>query len=39
VDDYDHVVPSDVAQAATVMAVNAWQLANMPQLLPRGPKQ
>jgi len=39
VDDYDHVVPSDVAQAATVMAVNAWQLASMPQLLPRGPKQ
>ena len=39
VDDYDHVVPADVAQAATVMAVNAWQLANMPQLLPRGPKQ
>jgi hypothetical protein len=39
VDDYDHVVPSDVAQAATVMAVNAWQLANMPQLLPRGPRQ
>jgi carboxypeptidase Q len=39
VDDYDHVVPSDVAQAATVMAVNAWQLANMPQLLARGPKQ
>jgi hypothetical protein len=39
VDDYDHTVPSDIAQAATVMAVNAWQLANQPQLLPRGPKQ
>ena len=38
VDDYNHVVPSDVAQAATVMAVNAWQLANLPQLLPRGKK-
>jgi hypothetical protein len=39
VDDYDHVVPLDVAQGATIMAVNAWQLANMPQLLARGPKQ
>jgi carboxypeptidase Q len=39
VDDYDHTVPTDIAQAATIMAVNAWQLANMPQLLPRGPKQ
>jgi hypothetical protein len=39
VDDFDHTVPGDVAQAATIMAVNAWQLANMPQLLPRGPKQ
>ena len=39
VDDYNHVVPGDVAQAATIMAVNAWQLANMPQLLPRGKKQ
>jgi carboxypeptidase Q len=39
VDDYDHVVPGDVAQAATIMAVNAWQLANLPRLLPRGPKQ
>ncbi|HEY4216160.1 MAG TPA: M20/M25/M40 family metallo-hydrolase [Gemmatimonadaceae bacterium] len=38
VDDFDHVVPSDVAQAATVMAVNAWQLAELPALLPRGPK-
>ena len=39
VDDYNHVVPSDVAQAATIMAVNAWQLANLPQLLPRGKKE
>jgi hypothetical protein len=38
VDDYSHVVPSDVAQAATIMAVNAWQLADMPRLLPRGKK-
>src|SRR5262249_9167650 len=35
VDDYDHVVLTDVAQAATIMAVNVWQLANLPQLLPR----
>jgi hypothetical protein len=38
VDDFAHTVPADVAQAATVMAVNAWQLANLPALLPRGPK-
>jgi carboxypeptidase Q len=38
VDDYSHTVPSDVAQAATVMAVNAWQFADLDQLLPRGPK-
>ena len=36
VDDYDHTVPADVAQAATIMAVNAWQLADLPELLPRG---
>ena len=35
VDDYNHVVPGDVAQAATIMAVNAWQLADLPVLLPR----
>jgi carboxypeptidase Q len=38
VDDYDHVVPRDIAQAATIMAVNAWQLADTPALLPRGKK-
>ena len=37
VDDFDNTVPTDVAQAATIMAVNAWQLANLDQLLPRGP--
>jgi hypothetical protein len=37
IDDFDNTVPSDVAQAATIMAVNAWQLANLDQLLPRGP--
>ena len=39
VDDYNHTVPRDVVQAATVMAVNAWQLAQLPELLPRWPKQ
>ncbi|HEX4684070.1 MAG TPA: M20/M25/M40 family metallo-hydrolase [Gemmatimonadaceae bacterium] len=38
VDDYDNSVPSDIAQAATIMAVNAWQLADLDQLLPRGPR-
>ncbi|HVX38479.1 MAG TPA: M20/M25/M40 family metallo-hydrolase [Gemmatimonadaceae bacterium] len=36
IDDYDHTVPADVAQAAVIMAVNAWQLADLPELLPRG---
>jgi len=35
VDVYDHAVPGDMAQAATIMAVNALQLANLDQLLPR----
>jgi hypothetical protein len=39
VDDYNAVVPKDVAQAATIMAVNAWQFADMPELLARGKKQ
>jgi carboxypeptidase Q len=39
VDDYNAVVPGDVAQAATIMAVNAWQLSDMPELLARGKKQ
>ena len=39
VDDYNHTVPRDVAQAATVMAVNAWQLSQLPELLPRWPKK
>lgn len=34
-DVLDHAVPADVAQAAIVMAVNAFQLANLDQLLPR----
>ena len=36
VDTYDHVVAADLAQAATVMAVTAYELASVPTLLPRG---
>jgi Zn-dependent M28 family amino/carboxypeptidase len=39
VDTYDHVSPSDLAQAATVMAVNAYQWASADTLLARGPIQ
>ena len=39
VDDYNAIVPGDIAQAATVMAVNAWQLAQLDHLLPRGSKR
>jgi hypothetical protein len=38
IDDYDHVVTRDVAQAATIMAVNAWQLADMTTMVARGKK-
>lgn len=38
VDVFDHVVVDDIAQAATVMAVNALQLANLDVLLPRKPR-
>jgi len=37
IDTYDHAVPSDLRQASAVMAVTAFQLANLPTLLPRGP--
>lgn len=36
VDTYDHAVPQDLRQAAAVMAVTAYELANLPALLPRG---
>jgi hypothetical protein len=36
VDTYDHAVPSDLRQASAVMAVTAFELANLPVLLPRG---
>ena len=38
VDNFDHTVPSDIAQAATIMAVNAWQLADMREFLSRSRK-
>jgi hypothetical protein len=37
-DTYDKAVPGDLRQATAVMAVTAYQLANLPELLPRGPK-
>jgi hypothetical protein len=39
VDTYDHAVPGDLRQASAVMAVTAFELANLPVLLPRGPTQ
>jgi carboxypeptidase Q len=36
VDTYDHAVPGDLMQASAVMAVTAYELANLPILLPRG---
>jgi carboxypeptidase Q len=36
-DTFDHVVVSDVEQIATVMAVNAYELATTPDTIPRGP--
>ncbi|MEP7326757.1 MAG: M20/M25/M40 family metallo-hydrolase, partial [Gemmatimonadota bacterium] len=38
VDTYDHAVASDLRQASAVMAVTAYELANLPVLLPRGNK-
>jgi hypothetical protein len=38
VDTYDHAVPRDLMQASTVMAVTAYELANLSDLLPRGTK-
>ncbi len=35
VDNFDHAVVGDITQAATVMAATAYQLANLPILLPR----
>ncbi|MEP6475151.1 MAG: M20/M25/M40 family metallo-hydrolase, partial [Gemmatimonadota bacterium] len=38
VDTYDHAVSRDLMQASTVMAVTAYELANLAELLPRGAK-
>ena len=35
-DTYDKAVGDDLAQASAVMAVTAYELANLPELLPRG---
>jgi len=37
-DTYDHAVEPDLKQASAVMAVTALELANLRELLPRGPK-
>ena len=37
-DTYDKAVAGDLQQASAVMAVTAYELANLPELLPRGPK-
>jgi hypothetical protein len=37
-DTFDKAVGDDLAQASAVMAVTAYELANLPALLPRGPK-
>jgi Zn-dependent M28 family amino/carboxypeptidase len=37
-DTYDKAVEGDLKQAAAVMAATALELANLPELLPRGPK-
>jgi hypothetical protein len=39
VDTYDHAVPGDLIQASAVMAATAFELANLPTLLPRGAKR
>jgi hypothetical protein len=37
-DTFDKAVEEDLKQASAVMAVTGWELANLPVLLPRGPK-
>ena len=37
-DTFDKAVEGDLKQAAAVMAVTAVELANLPELLPRGPR-
>jgi hypothetical protein len=38
VDTFDHAIGSDLNQASAVMAATAFELANLPTLLPRGAK-
>jgi carboxypeptidase Q len=38
-DTFDKAIEPDLKQAAAVMAVTAYELANLPELLPRGPKR
>ncbi len=35
-DTFDHVVPEQLTQAATAIAMTAWELATMPARLPHG---
>jgi hypothetical protein len=37
-DTYDKAIAGDLKQATAVMAVTAYELANLPELLPRGPQ-
>src|SRR2546425_9518837 len=37
-DTYDMALPGDLMQAAAVMAVSAYELANLPGMIPRGEK-
>ncbi|PYO64923.1 MAG: peptidase M28 [Gemmatimonadetes bacterium] len=38
-DTWDKAIPADLMQASTVMAVSAWELANLPVMIPRGDKR
>ncbi len=38
-DTWDKAIPADLMQASTVMAVSAWELANLPGVIPRGEKR
>lgn len=38
VDTYDHAIGSDLIQASAVLGATAYELANLPALLPRGAK-
>ncbi len=38
-DTYDKAIPADLMQASAVLAVSAFELANLPGMIPRGQKQ